>query len=297
MSKLTIEEANQIAAMLNQICTLTMDTLQQGDQAQRLEVARSLREFREQFEEPSEIGAFVALLVKWLEGARPGEKAGRALSAPFQRALATMLRQVPEQAVPAPESTNEAERPAEEQEPISRRVLAQLVSAVVAAKLAGDEAVQRRLAAQLITIQGKLDAEWGEKIGPLLENLRSVLGGVDPRVLRPVPMPYAPLWQSAQELFLQGDLSEEQAHDALLDRLVHNTLFTESSKNEALTTSFLRSLLDVQRQALDSERPMIATLVGAIRARLQGGDPAPFVELLEGEERAAWEKIEAGEEG
>jgi hypothetical protein len=282
MSHLSLDEANQLAALLNQICSLTMDALKSNDLPQRLEVATALREFHASFDEESEIAPFVRLLVQWLEGARPDAKASATLTPPFRRALQAMLQQVPPPAAPT----------GQPQEPISRRVLVQLISAVVAAYLAQEAEAQRQLAAQLVNVHGRLDAEWQAKVGPLLENLRAVLAGVDPHTLPPVPHPpYQQLWQSAQELLLQRELNEAQAHEQLLERLVHNARFTVQAKNEELTQSFLRSLLDVQRQALDTDRPMIATLVGAIRAQLQHADPTPFATLLEGAELQAWQKI------
>lgn len=277
------EEADRLAGLLNQICTVTMDALQGGDVAQRLAVAASLRQFRAQFDEGSEIGGFVEVLARWLEGERPGESALASLDSPFQRALETMLKEV---AAPAPP------RAAAERPPISGHVLAQLISAVVAAHAAGDETVQRELAAQLVNLQNRLDATWKGRLGPLLENLRRVLGGSDPRILPAISDPhYQNLWHNTVELLVSADLSAENAREQLLERLVHNTIFTRRSGSEELTQGFLRALLEVQRQAIESGSPAVATLVGAIRALLQGLDPTPFTLLLEGEELVAWEQI------
>jgi hypothetical protein len=127
-----------------------------------------------------------------------------------------------------------------------------------------------------------------------------VLGGVEPLTLPAVPDPlYQRYWESVVELLLHADLSEGRAHEQLMERLVHNTSFVARAGNEELTTGFLRSLLDVQRQALDSDAVGVATLVGAIRALLQGLDPTPFATMLEGAERGAWIRIleEIGETG
>ncbi|MDQ4076656.1 MAG: hypothetical protein M3220_10480, partial [Chloroflexota bacterium] len=183
----------------------------------------------------------------------------------------------------------EAEEP---HEPISRHVLAQLISAVVAAEAAGEVEVQRKLAAQLVNIQMKLDKEWQERLGPLLENLRAVLGGADPRILPTVPDPtYQRVWMSAVEILINADLSEEHAHAQLMDRLIHNTVFVARTDSAELTQGFLRTLLDVQRQAVESDALAVATLVGAIRAYLQGLDPTPFIASLKGEELEVWLRI------
>lgn len=282
------EEADQLATLLNQISTATLDAVRSGDLQQRLGLAGALRELRGQFEAGSAVAPFLGLLIRWLEeGRAPSPQESKALDPLFQRALQRMRAQVGEEAT--------AEK--EPAEPISRRVLAQLVAAVVAAHSADEQAVQEQLAAHLITIQGKLPAEWRGRLGPLLENLRSLLGGADPRILPPVPDPaYQKLWRSAQELLLSGEFGEEVAHDQLLERLVHNTRFTRRADSEALTEGFLRALLDVQRQALEGQQPAIATLVGAIRLYLQGGDPTPLSAQLEGEEQAAWQRIMEEEE-
>jgi hypothetical protein len=284
MTDRTREDANQLAQLLNQICTATVEALQADDPQHRLAVSATLRDLLPQVEALPEVAAFVGVLARWLDGERPTGATVQSLEGPYRRVLATMLDDAPE---PSPPTTPG--------EPISRRVLAQLVSAVVIAEVSGDEAVQRKLAAQLVTIQGQLDREWKQRLGPLLENLRAVLGGTDPRAL---PLPgeplYQQLWLSARELLLAGEFSGEAAGAQLLDRLVHNALFALKSNNPDLTAALLRALLDVQRQALETDSPTIATLVGAIRARLQGLDPAPFIALLEGEELAAWQRILEG---
>lgn len=280
---LSTEDADQLATVLNQICGATIQALQSGELAQRLEVAAALREFHKQFEEGSLVAPFVMLLVQWLEGARPDTASVQVLENPFRGALRTMLKQVPA-------SASQPERaPAE---PISRSVLAQLLSAVVAARAAGDEAVQRQLAAQLVNIHNKLEPEWRARLGPLLENLRALLGGVDARILPEVPDPtYQRLWMSAVELLINADLSAEAAEGQLLARLTHNTIFVARADDEELTRGYLRSLLDVQTQAVESEAPQIAALAATIRAYLQGYDPTPLVKTLQGEEAAAWQRI------
>ncbi|MGH2542422.1 MAG: hypothetical protein ACRDIB_06490, partial [Ardenticatenaceae bacterium] len=291
-SKMEMEDADRLAALLNQICSATIEALQAGDLVGRLEVAASLRAFYEQFDEESSIAPFVMLLAEWLEGQRPTRAAMRPLDAPFQRALETMLQQVPEtDAVVGQEAEGS-------REPISRHVVAQLMSTVIAATASENGKLQRELAAQLVNIQMKLAEEWRERLGPLLENLRAILGGADPAALPAVPDPvYGRLWESTVELLLSGDLREESAHEQLMTRLVHNTLFVAQAGNSELTEGFLRSLLDVQRQALESGATGVATLVGAIRAHLQGLDAIPFASLLEGEELEAWLEILARVEG
>lgn len=289
MGNISEEEANQLADLLNQICSATMDALHAGDVRQRLAVAGSLRQFRAQFEEDSEVGSFVLLLAQWLEGERPTAGKVSSLHDPFRRALALMLQSVPDEAPPP-------QTPQGPQAPISGRVLAQLLAAVVAAHTAQDETIQLELAAQLVNIHSQLDREWKPKLGPLLENLRMVLGGADPRLLPPVPDPhYQNLWSNTVGLLAGGaDLSEEGAHHQLLERLVHNTLFVLRSDTPDLTNAFLRALLDVQREALAQHATSIATLVGAIRAHLQGMDATPFTVLLTDDELAAWQRILEG---
>ncbi len=290
---LSLEDADQLAELLNHICAITLEALLADELTQRLDVAVALREFRAQFGGASVIAPFVLILAEWLEGERPDRRTIRSLDSPFRGALQAMVQQVPDKQGRTPPKP----RSAEPAEPISRHVLAQLISTVVAARAAGDEAVQRTLAAQLLNIQTKLEGEWRQRLGPLLENLRRVLGGIDARILPAVPDPiYQRLWMSAVELLINADLSEEHAHQQLMDRLTHNATFVARANNPDLTEGFLRTLLDVQRQALQSDAPAIATLVGAIRAFLQGLDPTPFTLLLQGEERAAWLRIlEEGE--
>lgn len=290
MGNISEAEANQLADLLNQICSATLDALHAGDVRQRLAVAGSLRQFRAQFEADSEVGGFVLLLAQWLEGERPNPVILADLDAPFRRALSLMLQSVTDETPQIPQA------PQTPQAPISGRVLAQLLAAIVAAHAAQDEAIQRELAAQLVNIHAQLDREWKPKLGPLLENLRMVLGGADPRLLPAVPDPhYQNLWYNTVGLLAGGaDLSEEGAHHQLLERLVHNTLFVLRSDTPDLTTSFLRALLDVQREALEQHATPIATLVGAIRAHLQGIDATPFTVLLADDELAAWQRILEG---
>ncbi len=285
---LSAEDAEWLAGLLNQICTVALEALIANDLARRLEVAASLREVAAQVGADSTVTAFLHLLVAWLEGDRPTDDSRRALEPPFRRALEAMLQQVPAPSRPRPAT-------AEPEEPISRHVLAQLVSAAVAAVASGDAAVQNKLATQLLNIQSKLSGAWRGRLSPLLENLRAVLGGADARTLPAVSDPlYQRFWLSALELLIHADLREESAHGQLMERLIHNTLFVAQAQQADLTEGFLRSLLDVQRQALDSQAPSIATLVGAIRARLQGLDPTPFTALLDEAEQAAWLRILTG---
>lgn len=281
MSDLTPDDANEMAQLLNEICTATLEALQADDVQQRLAVAATLRDLLSQVEELPEIAAFIEVLARWLGGERPNEATAHGLEGPYRRALAAMLEDAP-----LPATLDAA------QEPVSRRVLAQLVSAVVIAESSGDMEVQRKLAAQLVNIQSQLTRSWRKRLGPLLENLRAVLGGADPRSLRMPEEPvYQQLWLTARELLLSREFAEENAGAQLLDRLVHNTLFALRANSPELTLALSRSLLDVQRQALATDATGIATLVGAIRAHLQGLDATPFAALLEGDERAAWQQI------
>lgn len=275
MSQISPQEADLLADMLNQVCSATLEALQSEDTSQRLALAGSLRQFRGQFEQASLVGGFVDLLVQWLEGRRPTTANVQALNEPFDHALLVMLQEVPDKTPP-----------------ISHHVLSQLISAVVAAKASGKAKYQRQLAAQLINIHSQLSGEWRERLGPLLENLRQVLGGADPRLLPPVPdAHYQNLWHNTVQLFINSDLNEERAHEQLLERLIHNTIFTMQSGKPELINGFARALLDVQRQAIESNSPQIVTLISAIRAHLQGLDPTPFTVLLEGQELDAWKKI------
>ncbi|MBA3533476.1 MAG: hypothetical protein H0T73_16280 [Ardenticatenales bacterium] len=281
---LSLEDANRLAALLNQVSSATVKALLAEEPQRALEVTSALRDLHGQLEEGSEIAPFIEVLLRWLEGQRPEDNAVQHLDPLFQRALRAMREQVPLQM--------RKTRADPAQEPISRRVLSQLVAAVVAAKSVGDAQAQRQLAAQLVTIQGKLGHRWRKRIGPLLENLRGVLGGTDPRVLPDVPdAAYQKIWVSARDLLLGAHFDEASARDQLLERLAHNTLFIARSKNPELTEHYLRALLEVQRQALESQAPTIATLVGAIRAYLQGLDPTPFVALLDGAEATTWQKV------
>jgi hypothetical protein len=227
-----------------------------------------------------EIAAFVDVLARWLEGEPPTRAVIQRLEVPYRRAVSAMLEDARQAPGAAP------------QEPISRRVLGQLVAAVIIARMSDDEAVQRKLAAHLVTIQGQLDREWRKRLRPLLENLRAVLGGTDPLSL---PLPddplYQQLWLNARELLLARELGDEAAKAQLLDRLVHNATFVLKANSPELTEALVRSLLDVQRQALETQALGIATLIGTIRAHLQGLDATPLATLLEGEELAAWQRI------
>jgi hypothetical protein len=286
---LSQEDANQLAALLNQVCSATIAALTSGSIEERLMVVASLREFRGQFDAESEVGSFVDILLRWLEGTRPAASDGKRLQAPFRRALTAMLEQVPE-----PQKSGSGE----EQEPVSRHVLAQLITAVVAAEASGNVEVQRALAAQLVNTRAQLDSDWQKRLGPLLDNLRSVLGGADPRTLPVVPDPtYQRLWLGAAEILINADLREEVAVEQLLARLTHNTLFVARAKDPELTEGFLRSLVDVQRQALASGASGIATLIAAIRTHLQGLDATPFSTVLEGDELDAWKAILEGMDG
>jgi hypothetical protein len=269
----------ELAEMLNEICNSTLEAIQSNDMERRKGMATGLREIRLMVDYEPEMAAFMEVLARWLEGEPPTRAAIERLDFTYRRAIWQMVED-------AKEGTEE------EQAPISRRVLAQLVSAVVIAEAAGDVEVQRTLAAHLVTVQGQLDRSWRKRMRTLLENLRAVLGGADPRSL---PMPeeavYQQLWLTARELLLSREFSEETAGAQLLDRLVHNAVFTLQANSPELTVALTRSLLDVQRQALTTNAMGIANLVAAIRAHLQGMDATPLAALLQGDERAAWQRI------
>ncbi len=280
------DEANQLAELLNQICSITIEALAADDPQQRRLVATSLQELYNQFDESSEVAPFLAVLVAWLGGVRPEAMQTQTLTPPFQRALQTMIQQAPE--------TNAASASAPP-EPVSRHVLTQLISMVIAAGASADTAVQRTLAAQLVDIRAQLDADWQARLGPLLDNLRVVLDGAEPQTLPAVPDPaYQRLWLSAVELLTGAALNEDEAREQLLERLTHNARFVQQASHPELTESLLRSLLDVQRQALSTGATDVATLIAAIRAHLQGIDATPFSVALQGDVLAAWLKIVGG---
>jgi hypothetical protein len=268
------------AQMLNELASAALEAIRSDDTQKRQATASGLREIRLLMDDMPEIAAFIDVLARWIEGEPPTRAVIQRLEVPYRRAVSAMLEDARQAPGAAP------------QEPISRRVLGQLVAAVVIARMSDDEAVQRKLAAQLVTIQGQLDREWRKRLRPLLENLRAVLGGTDPLSL---PLPddplYQQLWLNARELLLARELGDEAAKAQLLDRLVHNATFVLKANSPELTEALVRSLLDVQRQALDTQALGIATLVGTIRAHLQGLDATPLATLLEGEELAAWQRI------
>ena len=277
---LTPEEADQLAAFLNQVCHVALEALQSGDASSHAAVAASLRALTAEFGAGSTIGDFLALLVAWLKGTPPTREQERALQTPFRRALRAMRREVG------------TTPPAPPPDPVSRHVLAQLVTATVAAVAAGDETLQGRLAAQLINIQNRLDEHGRRRLGPLLENLRAALGGADPRRLPPVEDEvYGRFWTSAVELLINADLTEEQAHDQLLQRLVHNTRFVLRARNEELSAGFLRSLAEVEAEARRTGAESVARLIAAIQARVRGEKTEALVAQLDGPEREAWAAI------
>jgi hypothetical protein len=266
--------------MLNELASAALEAIRSDDTQKRQATASGLREIRLLMDDMPEIAAFIDVLARWLEGEPPTRAVIQRLEVPYRRAVSAMLEDARQTPGAAP------------QEPISRRVLGQLVAAVIIARMSDDEAVQRKLAAHLVTIQGQLDREWRKRLRPLLENLRAVLGGTDPLSL---PLPddplYQQLWLNARELLLARELGDEAAKAQLLERLVHNATFVLKANSPELTEALVRSLLDVQRQALETQALGIATLVGTIRAHLQGLDATPLATLLQGEELAAWQRI------
>lgn len=288
MSELSTEEANVLAVTLNKACEATLQALQANDPRQRSHVLRSIRNFREQFEEQSLIHSFLKLLEDWLGGRRPTSTDVSHLPDPFGHALSTMLQSVP----PATPHPSPSRQPTRSAAPISRRVLTQLISAVVIASKSDNVALQQKLATQLINIQTQLTGSWKTRLGGLFENLRYVLGGADPHLLPPVPdAEYQTLWQNTIQVLQQTEINEGSAQQQLLDRLVNNARFTIQSNKPELTTGFLQVLEEVQYQAQSSGSTTIVALVAAIRAYLQGLDPTSFTILLEGEELEAWKKI------
>lgn len=288
MSGISAQEADLLAVALNKACEATLHALQTTNRQERANVLVSIRNFREQFDKKSDISYFLKVLERWLDGQRPTSANLTRLDDPFRQALLTMLQEVPS-AIPAtpPPPQQDNSTP-----PISRRVLTQLISAVVMAAKSDNVALQQKLATQLINIQAKLTAQWKARIGGLFENLRYVLGGMDPNLLPPVSDPeYQTLWQNTIQVLQQTEINEGTAQQQLLDRLVNNARFTIQSKKPELTSGFMQVLEDVQYQAQSSDSMMIVTLVAAIRSYLQGLDPTPFAALLKGEELDAWKKI------
>jgi hypothetical protein len=278
----TISDADFLAEALNKSINLTIDALLFPDTHSPAEVLGALRPFREAFSHESLVGHFLDALIAWLEGQAPTRKTLEGLQEPFRGRLSAMMDEV----------RKARQESGEEKPPISGNVLAQLMTTVIAATRSEDRAVQAELAAKLINIHGQLPKKWKPRIGPLLDNLRAVLGGAQPHTLPKIPDPhYQNLWQNAADIIANADLSEEHAEEQLLERLIHNTRFTLTSNDADLTEGFLRALLDVQRQALSTGAPHIAMLVTAIRTLLQGGNTAMFAEHLTGAAKAAWEKI------
>jgi hypothetical protein len=278
----TISDADFLAEALNRAVNLTLDALLSPKEHSPNEVLGALRPFREAFSHESLVGQFLDALIAWLEGQAPTRKTLEALQEPFRGRLSVMMEEV-----------REARRESgEEKPPISGNVLAQLMTTVIAATRSDDRVVQAELAAKLINIHGQLPKKWKPRIGPLLDNLRAVLGGADPHTLPSIPDPhYQNLWKNAADIIANADLSEAHAEEQLLERLVHNTRFTLKSNDPDLTEGFLRALLDVQRQALSTGAPHIAMLVTAIRTLLQGGNTTMFTGHLQGAAKAAWEEI------
>ncbi len=284
----SLEDADFLAEVLNKTVNVTFEALVYPDVQNPAQVMGAIREFREAFAKESPVGQFLDLLLAWLAGQTPSYKTAEGLEQPFRDVLLSMIKDVRK----AKQRGGDKEQP-----PISGNVLAQLMTAVIAATRTDNAQVKRELASQLINVHGQLNKKWKAKIGPLLDNLRAILGGTDPQKLPPIPDPhYQNLWSNAVELLLHADLSADKAEDQLLERLVHNTHFTRNAQNNDLTESFLRALLDVQRQALGTGATHIAMLVTAIRAYLQGSDPSLFAAQLEGASREAWQRIVGKEE-
>jgi hypothetical protein len=278
----TISDADFLAEALNKAVNLTMEALLSPNNQAAAEVLGALRPFREAFSQESLVGQFLDALIAWLEGQAPTRKTLEGLQEPFRGRLSAIMDEV----------KNARRESNEDKPPISGNVLAQLMTTVIAAARSDDRKVQNELAAKLINIHGQLPKKWKPRIGPLLDNLRAVLGGADPQTQPDIPdSHYQNLWRNAADIISNADLSTESAESQLLERLVHNTRFTIKSNEADLTEGFLRALLDVQRQALSTGAPHIAMLVTAIRTLLQGGNTQMFAGHLEGAVKEAWEQI------
>ncbi len=289
MSEISTEKANILAMALNKACESTLHALQTGNNQEQASVLAAIRDFRRQFDKRSEIYDFLKILERWLNGRSPTSTTLKRLDNPFREALLAMFKELPST---TPATPSQAPQQDNTVPPVSRRVLTQLISAIVMAAKSDNVALQQKLATQLINIQAKLNDHWKTRMGGLFENLRSVLGGVDPHLLPPVPdSEYQTLWQNTVQVLQQTEVNEGTAQQQLLDRLVNNARFTIQSKKPELTKSFMQVLEDVQYQAQSSDSMMIVTLVAAIRSYLQGSDPTPFAALLKGEELDAWNKI------
>lgn len=279
-------DASEVADMLNAVCGATVETLRSDNDEQRQTLRRQLTTLADDLEpDTSDIVAFLHVLERWLAGTPPSSQVVQALDDPFRRVLRQMKRQVDAQ---EPASTAQDDTP-----PISETTLAQLVAAVVTAARHDDPAPARKLAARLVNIQGQLPESHREDAEPLFENLRAVLGGADPATLQPVPAdPYASLWDTVSYLMSVGSELEATTRDVLLDRLVHNAIFVKRAGDDELQQALAQALLDVQRKALAEGEENLANLVAAIRSLLLGYDPTSHSSLLDGEELAAWRKIQ-----
>lgn len=280
-------DASDVANMLNVVCGATVEALRSDNDERRRALRRQLAALADDLEpDPSDVVAFLHLLERWLAGSPPTSQQVKSLNGPFRRVLRQMKRQVDVQ----------EREPADEPEdvpPIRETTLSQLVAAVVTAAKHDDPAPARKLASQLINIQEQLPDSQREDAGPFFENLRAVLGGADPRTLQSVPAdPYASLWETVTDLMSMGDASEAATRDALLDRLVHNAIFAQRAGDEELQQALAQALLDLQRKALAEGEDNLANLVAAIRSLLLGYDPTSHSSLLDGEELAAWRKIQ-----
>lgn len=277
---MSMNEANELAQLLNMVCSATVEAVHDGDVARRQALAEQLDTLSADIREESPtVAHFFDILATWLRGTPPTEAAIRTLPTPFARALRQML--------------HETGTPVEtEQAPISQQTLAQLVAAVVAAAKHDDPTPARKLAATIINIETQLPEQARAAALPFFENLRALLGGADPRTLPPPSAePYASVWQTVLYLTSVGDDMNTVARQALLDRLVHNTQFVRRSGDEGLARQLATALLDVQRSAAEQNAGDIATLVAAVRALLLGYDPTPYAETLQGDVREAWEQI------
>lgn len=281
-------DASDVAEMLNVVCGATVEALRSDNDEQRRQLRRHLADLADDLDpETSDVVAFLHVLEQWLAGSPPSARELKTFDGPFRRVLRQMRRQVdadgPE---PAPVDQDETL-------PVGETALAQLAAAVVAAAKQDDPRPARIIAAQLINIQEQLPDTHREDARPFFENLRAVLGGADPRTLQPVPAdPYVSLWDTVTYLLSVDDEFEATTRGALLDRLVHNAIYVQRAGDDELQQALVQALLDVQRKAVTEGEDDLANLVAAIRSLLLGYDPTPHSSLLDGEELAAWRKIQ-----
>ena len=258
-----------------------MAALRDGKPAQRAELATTLSTLQENFAPSSEVARFIAVVVAWLGGELPTRSVQRGLAPPFRKALRSMIDSVKR----APSAQTD--------DLVSPHLLAQMVTAVVSATLSSDTATQDKVAIQLVNLEHSLrDQPGGERLRPLIENLRALLGGADPHGLPAVEDGlYGQFWQSAVDLIDHRPKDDADAYQQLLQRLVHNGRFVLRSRDEELIESYLHSLADVRAEAARIGASATVQLVAAIEALLRGEAVDEVEQSLEEPERGAWRAI------